>query len=111
MKPWYQAGILYGILPLVLGSLTLLLPTRASWNPPGIEEGYMELATVLTWESNPFGSMPAPEEEFESGSIPGAIWMDATDFESQLMALMERWVPGWRLWFSAAVLPAMPVIT
>jgi rhodanese-related sulfurtransferase len=94
MKPWYQAGILYGILPLVFGSFTLLLPTRASWNPPGIEEGYIELETVLSLESEPVWLDARTREEFESGSIPGAIWMDATEFEPQLQTLMERWVPG-----------------
>jgi rhodanese-related sulfurtransferase len=66
-------------------------PRRPAWTPA--RPGEVSLDTVQAWGNLVLWVDARPSAEYESGHFPGAIKLSMENWESELPAFLDHWVP------------------
>lgn len=84
-------------LTLLCGGLSAWLHPKAPPIQKTSDPWAVSLYEISGWEDAPVWVDARSEEEYRQGHIPGAIPLNQTQWDSQVGALLMKWMPGKRV--------------
>ena len=89
---WQIAALL--LLPVLIGGLNAWLnPNTPPWSPMELAEGEIVLEHLLKWEDDYILVDARAPEAYMSEHIPSAINLNAGEFDTQILNLLDGWSP------------------
>jgi rhodanese-related sulfurtransferase len=86
--------ILMFALPLIPAALNAWLnPMAPPWNAMQLAEGEITLQHLLDWEDDYILVDARASENYATGHMPQAINVSGSEFDTQMMPLLDQWTP------------------
>lgn len=83
--------LLLALIPAVINAW--LNPNTPSWNPMQLAEGELALEQLVDWPYDYLLVDARSPEDFDTAHMPGAINLYAGEFDSQILNLLDVWMP------------------
>lgn len=93
-----KSFLFYGLFPIILGILSAgFHPNRALWWQPKPVDHEVALQEIQEWKETVIWVDARSDGAYEEDHVPTAIGLNADNFETSLLLLLERWQPGCRV--------------